>query len=109
MVGADLQVTVSGGDAWLLALRRQWSVSVPLSAVYQAGVRPPLGAFTRRHLAERADPRLRVRGRLVCARRRGRVLELSLEDGPYRLMVLSVPEPDEAAAAITASVKARPR
>jgi hypothetical protein len=105
----QLKITVTRGDAWLLALRPHWSESVPLSGVRQAAARGSLGLFTRRHVVERRDDRLRLRGRLLCARRWARTLHIDLDDGPFRVIILSVSDPAATAAAIQDAIAGRCR
>ena len=109
VVGGNLEITLSGGDAWLFTLRRRWSLSVPLSSVLQATTGAAIGRGTRRHVNERRSDRLRLKGRLVCARVGTQTLRIELDDGPYRRMVLSVPDPVSTAQMIQDAVAARPR
>ena len=109
VTGDGLEITLSGGDAWVFALRPQWSVSVPIGSVRQASAGAAIGWGTRRRVNERRNERLHVNGRLICARARARTLRLDLDDGPYRWMVLSVPDPDGTAKLIEDAIAARPR
>ena len=109
MVGENLEITLTGGDAWLFILRRRWSLTVPLSSVLQATTGAAIGRGTRRHVNERRSDRLRLKGRLVCARVGTQTLRIELDDGPYRRMVLSVPDPVSTAQMIQDAIAARPR
>ena len=71
MVGDNLEITLSGGDAWLFTLRPRWSVSVPLGGVLQASAGAAIGRGTRRHVNERRNERLKVNGRADLRPRRG--------------------------------------
>ena len=109
VVGGNLEITLSGGDAWLFTTRPRWSLSVPLSSVLQATTGAAIGRGTRRHVNERRSDRLRLKGRLVCARVGTQTLRIELDDGPYRRMVLSVPDPARTAQTIQGAIGARPR
>jgi hypothetical protein len=109
VMGENLEITLSGGDAWLFALRTRWSLSVPLSSVLQATTGDAIGRATRRHVNERRNDRLRLKGRLVCARVGAPTLRIELDEGPYRRMVLSVPDPASTAQMIQDAIAARPR
>ena len=109
VVGENLEITLSGGDAWLFTLRLRWSLSVPLSSVLQARTGAGIGRATRRHVNERRDERLRLNGRLVCVRVGVPALRIELGDGPYRQMVLSVEDPAGTAQMIQDAIAARPR
>jgi hypothetical protein len=109
VVGEDLQVTVTGGDAWLLALRPRWTVSVPAATVHQATAGPRMSLFTRRHAVARAREHWSSPGRLICARFRAPTLRIDLNAGPFRQMVLSVPGPEAAAQAIRQAIPAGTR
>lgn len=109
MVGENLEIALSGGDAWLFTLRPQWSLSVPLSSVLQARTGAGIGRATRRHVNEGRNERLRLNARLVCVRLRAPTLRIELGDGPYRQMVLSVPDPEGTAQMIQHAIAARPR
>jgi hypothetical protein len=105
VAGADLEVAVSGHDAWLLSLRRRWHLTVPVATVRRVAVAGGFGPFTRRHLVYRRSERLHTRGRLICARFAAPTLRIDLDGGPYGLIILSVPDPEAAAAAIAAAIK----
>jgi hypothetical protein len=109
VVGENLEITLSGSDAWLFTLKPRWSVSVPLGDVLQASAGTAIGRGTRRHVNERRSERLKVNGRLICAHARAATLRIELGDGPYRRMVLSVPDPDGTAKVIRDAIAARPR
>jgi hypothetical protein len=109
VAGGNLETTLSGGNAWLFTLRRRWSLSVPLSSVLQASTGARIGRATRRHVNQRRNDRLRQYGRLVCARVGAPTLRIELGDGPYRQMVLSVPDPASTAQMIQDAIGARPR
>jgi hypothetical protein len=109
VVGDNLEITLSGGDAWLFTLRPRWSVSVPLGGVLQASAGAAIGRGTRRHVNERRNERLKVNGRLICAHAGATTLRIELCEGPYRRMVLSVPDPAGTARVIQDAIAARPR
>ena len=109
VMGENLEITLSGGDAWLFTTRPRWNLSVPLSSVLQAATGAAIGRGTRRHVNERRNDRLHLKGRLVCARVGTPTLRIELDDGPYRRMVLSVPDPVSTAQMIQDAIAARPR
>jgi hypothetical protein len=109
IMGGNLEITVSGGDAWLLATRPRWHGSVPLGQVRKAAAGPAIGLGTRRHVVEHRNDRTHRAGRLICARRGTPTLRIDLDGGPFRQMVLSVADPEGAARAIEDAIRARPR
>src|SRR5262249_8254931 len=109
VVGEDLNVTVTAGDAWLLAMRPQWTVSIPVATVHQAQAGPKIGLFTRRHAVARASEHWSAPGRLICARFQAPTLRLDLTEGPFRRMVLTVPDPEATAQAIRQAIPASSR
>jgi len=109
VMGENLEITLSGGEAWLFTLRPRWSLSVPLSSVLQATTGAAIGRATRRHVNERRNERLHQKGRLVCTRVGAPTLRIELGDGPYRRLVLSVPDPASTAQMIQDVIAARPR
>jgi hypothetical protein len=95
-----LEVVVTGGDAWLLALRGRWEIVVPLEHVVRANVGKPLGSAVRRHQSGKGTI-------MVCAHRRAPNVVIDLDGDPYIRMTLSVPDPGDTAAAIKGALRPR--
>lgn len=103
--GGALEIAISGLDAWLMDVRRtSVRVTVPLDQVtgVQVDSRIGVGARSTHELSQRE-------GWLVCARRRGKVLRIDADGSPWRTIKLSVPDPDDMAATIKASLRRRGR
>jgi hypothetical protein len=109
VTGEDLEIAVTGYDAWLLACRPRWSLTVPVCTVRRAAARASFGPFARRHVVYRRTERLRLhlRGRLICARFAAPTLRIDLDGGPYGLIILSVSDPEAMASAINSAIPQR--
>jgi hypothetical protein len=97
-----LEVVLTGGDAWLFALRPRWAVVVPLEHVRKAQVGKPVGLAVKRHSGAKG-------GTMTAARRTGPTAVIDLDGDPYIRMTLSVPDPDATVAAITSALRLRNR
>jgi hypothetical protein len=95
-----LEVTLTGRDAWLLALRPRWAVIVPLEHVRQAAVGKPVGLAVKRHRAGQGST-------MMAARRTGPTAVIDLDGDPYLRMTLSVPDPADTVAAIKGALRLR--
>jgi hypothetical protein len=107
--GDNLEIEVTGGDAWALALRPRWSVRVPLQYITGARADEPREVGLKRHVNEVASERLHRKGDLVCARLRAPTLRIDADGGPYRRIILSVSDPEAAAEQIRDAAPGRVR
>jgi hypothetical protein len=98
--GQGLKVTVTGQDAWLLAMRSSWETFVPLEHVKRAGVGKPVGLAVRRHSASKGST-------MTCAQRTGPTVVIDLDGDPYIRMTLSVADPEDTVAAIKGALRGR--
>lgn len=106
VTGSGLQVEVTGGDSLPFMLRPRLSVVVPLEQVRGAEVGPAV-TTGRRHVNVVASERRHDKGFFVCARFRAPTVRIDLEGGPYRRMILSVPDPESTASQIQSAIAGR--
>ncbi|MHB1596464.1 MAG: hypothetical protein ACYCO9_01025 [Streptosporangiaceae bacterium] len=99
VTGPNLVITVTGADAWQLAMRPRWHLDLPLQQVSGATAEPHW-SYGRRHVNTRRD------GLLVCARFRGPTLRITARE-PYQRIVLSVPDPERTASEIQQAIAGR--
>jgi hypothetical protein len=109
VAGADLEVTLTGLDGWLLTWRRHWTYRVPLEHVVRAEARPPLQAGSKRHVNLPGNDSRHHSGRLVCVRFRAPVLVIGLDAYPYRDIIVSVADPERTAGEIEQALRDRGR
>jgi hypothetical protein len=95
-----VKVTVTGSDAWLLAMRSSWETFVPLEHVKRASVGKPVGLAVRRHSASKGST-------MMCAKRTGSTAVIDLDGDPYIRMTLSVADADDTVAAIKGALRTR--
>lgn len=101
--GENLEIEVTGSDCWPFMMRRQWSVQIPLANVTSARPDAPREIGQQRHINQVANERLRYTGTFIWARFRKPTVRIDLDGGPYRRIIVSVPDPERTAAEIQAA------
>lgn len=96
VAGQAVEISITGFDAWRMDVRRlSIRATLPLEHVTAVSADKAPGAAVRTsHTISRST------GRMVCAKRRGRVLQIDGDGRPWRTITLSVPDPEAAAAEI---------
>jgi hypothetical protein len=101
--GENLEIEITGSDCWPVMMRGQWSVQIPLAGITSARPDAPRQVGQQRHINQPADERLHYTGTLIWARFRKPTVRIDVDSGPYRRIILSVPDPERTAAEIQAA------
>jgi hypothetical protein len=109
LAGSNLEIVLTGGDAFNMFWKTRWSLQVPLDDVVSASTSGRAFDLARRTLNAPASERRNETGTLICARRGAPTLELEVSTAPYRRIVLGVADPAGTAREIQAAVASRSR